>query len=209
MKLHEEFKLYENMWENSPKTSTAPIKEAATYTEKDFAWDDATIVADFKRAALAYMNGTNLEDALHDIKVMIISGACSKLDPVDTKGFFRSECAKYGITEAVNKDTLQETDNWVKAPAQAIQVLNIETKTDNYGPKNSARHYDLITFIDPEGFKRTTSKFEGKPGYKEWFGWDGKAYDYEGNFVPGIDPMEHLSPATRGALHNIVKNINK
>lgn len=73
------------------------LKESTAYTEKDFAWDEVAIVADFKRAALAYMNGANLEDALHDIKVMIISGACAKLDPADTKGLFRRECTKYGI----------------------------------------------------------------------------------------------------------------
>jgi hypothetical protein len=73
------------------------LKESTAYTEKDFAWDDATIVADFKRAVMDYLNGANLDDALHDIKLMIISGVCSALDPVDVKGLMRKECAKYGI----------------------------------------------------------------------------------------------------------------
>jgi hypothetical protein len=99
------------------------------------------------------------------------------------------------------------TDNWVKAP-KAIQVLSVEAKTDNYGPKNSTRHYDLITFIDPDGFRRTAFKYEGHPGYKEWFGWDGKAYDYDGDFVPGVDPQGHLSQNARKAISGLTKAVN-
>jgi hypothetical protein len=112
MKLYEEFKLFEEMWEEK----TDPVKESIAYTEKDFAWDDATIVADFKRAALAYMNGANLEDALHDIKVMIISGSCAKTDPADTQGLFRRECKKYGITEAVSDQTEANKSMYIIAP---------------------------------------------------------------------------------------------
>ena len=48
--------------------------KATQYTEADFAWDDAAIVADFKRAALAYMNGADIDTALHDIRAMIEGG---------------------------------------------------------------------------------------------------------------------------------------
>jgi hypothetical protein len=67
------------------------------YTEADFTWDAKTIVADFKQAVVAYANGANLEDALRDVKIMIISGVSTVADPLNTKGLFYSECAKYGI----------------------------------------------------------------------------------------------------------------
>lgn len=95
MKLFEEYKLYEDLWEADKKVTG--IRGAAV-TDADFQWDEAAIVDDFKRAATAYINGANLEDALRDIKVMIISGACAKLDPADTKGLFRQEFEKYGLT---------------------------------------------------------------------------------------------------------------
>ena len=70
MELFEEYKLYEDLWEADKKV--AGTRDAAV-TDADFQWDEATIVDDFKRAAIAYTNGANLEDALRDIKIMIIN----------------------------------------------------------------------------------------------------------------------------------------
>jgi hypothetical protein len=66
--VHEEFKLYENMWEFTEET--ARLQEASDpYTTKDFVWLSDSYYADkFKRAVLAYLNGASLEDALTDIK---------------------------------------------------------------------------------------------------------------------------------------------
>lgn len=47
------------------------LKEATRttpYTEADFEWDDAAMLAEYKAAALAYLNGADIEDALADIK---------------------------------------------------------------------------------------------------------------------------------------------
>ena len=52
------------------------LKEAARtapYTEADFAWDDAALLAEYKAAALAYLNGADIDDALADIKANITS----------------------------------------------------------------------------------------------------------------------------------------
>jgi hypothetical protein len=104
MKLHEEFKLFEDMWDED----TQGLQEATkkVYTETDLTklnWDTAAIIDMYKHAVLAYMNGANLEDALHDIKVDIISGVANGLtsDPTDFTRLINSECKKYGITEAV------------------------------------------------------------------------------------------------------------
>ena len=67
-----EFKLYESLFSESSR-KLVESKPTKPYSEADFAWDDKTILADFKRAALAYMNGTDIDTAIHDLKVMIIS----------------------------------------------------------------------------------------------------------------------------------------
>ena len=57
-------------------SETRHLKEAARttpYTEADFAWDDAAMLAEYKAAALAYLNGADIEDALAAIKANLIS----------------------------------------------------------------------------------------------------------------------------------------
>ena len=77
---------------------------------------------------------------------------------------------------------------------ESIQVIKIEAATDTNGPKGSTRHYDIITFVNPvTNVEKTTSKFEGKPGYKEWFDCNGAAYSYEGKLIPEINLASNLS----------------
>ena len=47
--------------------------KATQYTEADFAWDDAAMLAEYKAAALKYLNGADIEDALADIKANLVS----------------------------------------------------------------------------------------------------------------------------------------
>ena len=86
---------------------TKNLKEASPtkpYTEADFAWDDTAIVADFKYAVLAYLNGTDIDTALQDIKATIIAGG-SEWTHGDERLVYKSTASDTStVTEASRKD---------------------------------------------------------------------------------------------------------
>ena len=70
-----EFRLYENLFSAAGKNK-ANLTEATNkaYTVKDFTWLSDSYYADkFKLAALAYLNGASLDDALADIRNELLS----------------------------------------------------------------------------------------------------------------------------------------
>ena len=95
------------------------------YTEKDFAWDEKAMVAEYKAAVLDYMNGASLDDALKDIKALLKAGgetiimgkgpvresASTKITKSELKELIREalkeELAKKSLKEALTPATLR------------------------------------------------------------------------------------------------------
>lgn len=109
-----EFHLYENLF-NRVSKNRANLTEAAgkAYTVKDFTWLSDSYYADkFKLAALAYLNGASLDDALADIRGELLSvgdvpGARkTKLGPSTEEGEY---CIIYRVANWPANETAEAT----------------------------------------------------------------------------------------------------
>ena len=124
----------------------------------------------------------------------------------------------------IENEELNEINEAKRQSTPKLEIVSVDEsvqESDDHDPK---RHIMRVQFYDPQEptlMPRVNMEFEfvrdldsenpdarkANPHYKKWFEYADRAYDYDGNLLPDINPDDERTNTEKRILSNIHKNL--